>query len=302
MLVRFQQYTGHAAAIYDLRPAPGGFYSAAADGYVVRWSRDEPEMGRVVARVEGGKFYTLAALPGGGFVAGAVDGGVHWLYPESPERNRHVAHHRRSVYAVRYFAEHVFTAGGDGVLSRWNPATGRLAESLPLSANSLRCIAYHPDTNTLAVGASDGRVYLVDRPSFTLRGSFPANQPSVFCAAFRPTTAGRVLLTGGRDAQLRQTQLTDAGTGAGGQTATPAHLATVNALAFHPGGAYFATASRDKTLKLWEFDGDSPRLLKVCEIIRDRGHVNSVNTLLWLDETTLISAGDDRRVLAWRLG
>ena len=76
------------------------------------------------------------------------------------------------------------------------------------------------------------------------------------------------------------------------------HLMTINSLAIHPDGDFLATAGRDKTVKIW---GTKDLLLhKVVEAVRDRGHVNSVNTLAWLDDSTLITAGDDRRILEWQ--
>ena len=297
MLRRISARSGHRAAIYDLQPAPDGFYSAAADGFLVHWHREDVDFGRVVAKVDGGKFFSLATLPDGGLVAGAVDGGVHWLYPEAPERNLHVAHHRKGTYAVRLFGGQIFTGGGDGVLTRWDTATGRSLESFPLSANSLRSIAHYPKDDLLAVGASDGYVHVLHRATFEVIGKHRANDPSTFCVAFAPDVPWPRIVSGGRDAHLR---FFDLAMSKGTPPPITAHLATVNALAYDPTGRYLATASRDKTLKLWDAAEDY-RLLKVCEVIRDRGHVNSVNTLLWLDEGTLLSAGDDRRVLEWRL-
>lgn len=295
MLTRTEERTGHKAAIYDLQPAPDGFYSAAADGLLVHWHQDDVNFGRAVANVEGGKFLSLATLEDGGLVAGALDGGVHWLYPEAPERNLHVAQHRLGVFAVLRLGDEVFTAGGDGVLTRWNAETGRTLESLPLSGNSLRSLTYEAAQDVLLVGASDARVYLVNRQNFTVKAVLPANEPSVFTVA-SPNNGAPYLVAGGRDAQLRIWDALDHRL----HSVIDAHNSTINDLAFSPNGRYLATASRDKTVKLW--DAQTWQLLKVCEVVRDRGHVNSVNCLLWLDDATLITAGDDRRILTWRMG
>ncbi|MBB4080045.1 WD40 repeat protein [Lewinella aquimaris] len=294
MLVRSNQRSGHRAAIYDLKPDRHGFYSAAADGFLVHWHREDVDFGRVVATVEGGKFLSLTTTSEG-LVAGSLDGGVHWLYPDVTEKNRHVAHHRHGTFCLLTVGEEVYSAGGDGVLTRWSVPQARSLESLPLSPNSLRRLAYDAAHDRLAVGSSDGKIYLVDRAGFCLIDSAPAHPPSVFALAFSPD--GKHLFAGGRDAGLSRWDVSD-GTLKLQQKIT-AHLMTVNAIAVHPTGEYLATASRDKTVKLWRTT--DLQLLKVIEVVRDRGHVNSVNTLCWLDEQTLITAGDDRRILEWEL-
>ena len=76
----------------------------------------------------------------------------------------------------------------------------------------------------------------------------------------------------------------------------PAHWYTLNHLAFSPDGALFATASRDKTIKIW--DAQTFSLLKTIDTIRYGGHINSVNRLLWLPEA-LLSVSDDRTMKIW---
>jgi WD40 repeat protein len=292
MLSRTSVRSGHRAAIYALHSAPDGFYSAAADGYLVHWHREDVDFGRVVATVEGGKFLSLARV-GDALVAGSLDGGVHWLYPDDPDRNRHLAIHRRGTFAIRAEGGELFSTGGGGMLVRWSVAEARTLESYPLSQQSLRCVAYDPQTERIAVGASDGDIYLLGKNG-TLLDRQSAHLPSVFTVAF--SADGRQLFAGGRDAHISRWSVS--ATGLSLERKVPAHLLTVNQLALHPNGRYLASASRDKTVKLWR--ADDLKLLKVCEVVRDRGHVNSVNTLCWLDGETLITAGDDRRILEWR--
>ena len=155
---------------------------------------------------------------------------------------------------------------------------------------------YDPVYDRLAVGASDGKVYLLDRLALSLLDFAPAHAPSVFALAF--SRDGEYLFSGGRDASLSRWRVLDGSFTL--EQNVPAHLMTVNAIALHPSGDYLATASRDKTIRLWR--STDLKLLKVLEVVRDRGHVNSVNALCWLDEHTLITGGDDRRVLEWGVG
>ncbi len=293
MLIRKSARSGHRAAIYDVQPDDGGFYTAAADGFLVHWHREDVDFGRVVASVDKGKFLCVTATSEG-LVSGSLDGGVHWLYPDQPERNRHVAHHGHGVFSLLQVGQDLYTAGGDGVLTRWDIPSSRTRESIPLSRNSLRRLAYDPNYNRVAVGASDGKIYLLDRANHSLLDQAAAHAPSVFALDF--SHDGEYLFAGGRDAGLSRWSVLDGRLKL--QQSVTAHLMTVNALSVHPGGEYLATASRDKTVKIWRTR--DLQLLKVVEVVRDKGHVNSVNTLAWLDAQTLITAGDDRRVLEWK--
>lgn len=79
----------------------------------------------------------------------------------------------------------------------------------------------------------------------------------------------------------------------------PAHWYAINDLKLSPDGKYFASASRDKTIKIW--DANSYELLKVLDNEKFEGHTHSVNSLLWVNEHLLLSTGDDRQIIAWEI-
>lgn len=290
--------TGHNASIFALSPTqdPRYILSGAGDGWVVRWDLDEPELGKLIAKVDT-QIFSLQHLPDlDQVVVGNMNGGVHWVDLAQPERTKNIAHHRKGVYRVLRVADQVFTAGGDGILTRWDVHEGRTLESIQLSHQSLRGLAYCPARQELAVGASDRNIYLLDVHSFQVKASIKAaHSHSVFSVQFSPD--GKYLLSGGRDAMLK---VWDAD-GLHNLSAQAAHWFTINDIVFQPDGALFATASRDKTIKIW--DAQTFQLHKVLDTIRDRCHVNSVNSLLWTThQNQLISASDDRSLMVWRQG
>lgn len=287
--------TGHRAALYALAPGRTArhFWSAGGDGWVVEWDLDDPETGRLVAAVES-PVYAMARLGGGNLVAGNMNGGVHWVDLGAPERARNVQHHRRGVYDILPLGAWVFTAGGEGLLTRWDVARARTVESLQLSHQALRGLAHCPQRGELAVGASDHSIYLLDSETLALKKTLPgAHANSVFAVAYSPD--GRYLLSGGRDAMLR---VWDVERDFALHSERPAHWFTVNHIVFSPDGQLFATASRDKTLKIW--DAADFRLLKVVDTVRHGGHINSVNRLLWLPGC-LVSCSDDRTAMLWQV-
>ncbi len=295
---KIAQLTGHEASIFALSPGPDAryFYSGAGDGWIVRWNLDEPELGKLVARVET-QIFSLCYLPEQHrIVAGNMNGGVHWVDLDDPDRTRNIAHHRKGAFAVLRIGDYVYTAGGQGLLTRWSIAESRSLESLQLTNQSLRSLAYSEQRREIAAGASDNNIYLLDADSLAIRHTIaPAHQNSVFAVHYHPN--GRHLLSGGRDAHLR---IWDLNNGATPVSAQPAHWFTLNQIAFEPNGRRFATASRDKSIKLW--DARSFALLKVLDTARDGGHLNSVNCLYWSNyKNYLISGGDDRSMIIWQV-
>ena len=80
----------------------------------------------------------------------------------------------------------------------------------------------------------------------------------------------------------------------------PAHLYAINDIAFSPDGAFFATCSMDKSVKVWDSQGF--KLKKIIDRARHAGHGTSVNKLLWTTfENQLISCSDDRMISVWEV-
>ena len=201
---RKAQLTGHNAAVFALAPAqePRYFFSAAGDGWVVRWDMEEPDLGKLVAKVDNQLFALLYLPEGGKVIAGNMNGGLHWIDIDQPDRTCNIAHHKKGVYAIIRAGDSVLTAGGEGLLTRWSAEEGRSLESIQLSKMSLRGLDYSPLRNEIAAGASDHQIYVLDATTLAVKKTIPgAHANSVFSVRYSPD--GRYLLSGGRDAFLR---------------------------------------------------------------------------------------------------
>lgn len=289
------QLTGHQGAVFALTAEPGGesFLSAGGDGWIVRWLFHAPETGRLLAKTTT-QLFTLASLPSKKLACGNMNGGIHWIDLERPENTRNIAPHKKGVFAMLPVGNQLYTAGGDGAITRWQVDDGKAVDTLFISPDRVRSLDYNPLTGELCAGASDGGLYFLDEKTLAVKHQIPgAHASSVFAVRYSPD--GRYLLSGGRDAQLT---IWDSADNWQKASTIAAHWFTVNDIVFSPDGRYFATASRDKTIKIWAFADFS--LVKVLETRRDGGHLNSVNRLLWVPyRNTLISASDDRTIILW---
>jgi len=294
-IVKKAQFLGHNAAVYALSGfvEPNSFLSAAGDGWIVSWDLKNPDKGRLLAKTDSNIFSILYLPTKNWFIAGNMYGALHWIDLSNGINFKSVQHHRKGVFSLFAINEkEILSLGGDGILTKWNIELCRAIESIVLSSKSLRAIAKHPKLDLLAVAASDSNIYLLNSQTLELVSKIEkAHDNSVFTLCFSPD--GDYLLSGGRDAYLRirlcNQNFEELPTQA-------AHLFTVNCIAYHPNGKIFATASRDKTIRIW--DSTSFALLKVIDSIRNAGHLKSVNSLLWLGET-LLSCSDDQSILAW---
>lgn len=295
---KIAQLTGHNSGIYTIKKgtAENFFFSGAGEGWVVQWNLNDPELGRLMAKVET-QIFSLCYLPESQqIVAGNMNGGVHWINLQDAEKNKNIAHHQNGVFDIQKIHNEVYTIGGEGMLTRWSIEKARTLESFHLSNQPLRCMDFCESRNELAIGSSDHSIYLLDASTLELKQRLEkAHDNSVFAVRFSPD--GKYLLSGGRDAHLK-VWATDKNLEC--ISAQPAHWYTINDIAFHPQGHLFVTASRDKTLKIW--DAATFELLKVVEMIRDKGHIHSVNALYWSEHRDwLISCSDDRSMIIWEV-
>lgn len=269
--------TGHNASIFSIIPykTPDVFLSGAGDGWIVEWNFNDPEMGRLVAKVETQIFSLCYLADANKVVAGNMNGGVHWVDLANPTETKNVLQHEKGVFSIQQIGDTLLTAGGAGMLTRWDISQQKTIESLHLSNQSLRCIAYSKERKEIAIGASDHNIYLLDVDTLAIKQTIKAaHENSVFSIKYSPND--QLLISGGRDAHLRVRDLEQDGKEISFQ---PAHWYTINDIAFHPKAPIFATASRDKTIKIW--NTETYELLKVIETVRDQGHLNSVNRLFW---------------------
>ncbi|MFN0187661.1 MAG: WD40 repeat domain-containing protein [Bacteroidia bacterium] len=299
MHLQFQhRFAGHQGSIYALVKGQGEgiFYSGAGDKIVAQWDLHHPGDGILIAKATD-SIYCMHFLPEQNrLLIGQGSGGLHIIDLSENKEERLLKLHDQAVFAILSNNKHklIFTLGGDGILCVLNDQSFEVIQRIRLSEKKLRAIVINKNQDKIFVGCGDGSIVELSLPSLKITHRFQAHGVdfSVNALCFSPDETK--LLSGSRDAHLNIFRLDNYEL----ISSIPAHNFAIYDIAFDPTGNYFATASRDKSVKIWDYKSFS--VLERLEGNDGKGHINSVNKLLWLEDGTLLSAGDDRAVQSWK--
>ena len=195
----------------------------------------------------------------------------------------------------RYLA----SASRDQSAKLWDARTGQEIYTFTGHRNWVHSVAFSPDGRYLATGSDDSTIKLWDlatgREIRTLRG----HNGSVMSVAFSPD--GRYLASGGLDSSVRLWALNEFSASThewlitGRQIRTfRGHSASVLSVIFSTDGQYLASASADRTARIWEVaSGDQVRSLST------NSQVNSV--AFTPDDRYLAGACFDGTVRIWNV-
>jgi WD40 repeat protein len=199
----------------------------------------------------------------------------------------------------------IATAGNDGTVKIWS-RTGNLLHTLKGHGDRVDSLSFSPDCQLLASGSRDGTVKLWSKSGILIK-TLTGHQGWVLSVSFSPdgqrlasaSQDGTVKLWTG-DGSLIKTLNTHLNSriyptsGGNGHTSTQGNSSDsrINAVTFSPDGQLMASASDDKTVKLWTADG---KLLKTL-----RGHSNWVLDVSFSpDSQMLASASYDNTIKLW---
>ncbi len=287
--------TAHSGAIYALHQdglSRNIFYSAGGDGSLIKWNLNNLKEAILVSKVHT-NIFAMNALPQQNLMLlGQIQGGIHILDMLKKKEIKHLAFHQNGIFDIKVIenGKALVVAGGDGIVSLWSGDDFVLLKNKMISEKSIRCLAVDEANLKIYAGCSDNCIYILHYKTLEVLHKWQAHNNSVFSLCISPDK--KHLLSGSRDAHLSVWDIND---GYRLTLSQPAHLFTINHIAYNPEGSLFATAGRDKHIKIWNAKDFS--LLKVIDKEKSDGHTNSVNKLLWNDY--LISCSDDRSIMVW---
>ena len=288
-----REISGHAAGVYSLAFDGTYVYSASADKFVARWKVDEGIQDKFAIKFEQ-SVYSICLFHEAQYLAvGLSNGDLHFFDLSSRKELKFYQQHKTALFALceNPSKKHLYAADSDGNLSVWNTETLDLLTLLPFDCGKIRRIALDSTGEHIALCGQDGFIRILDTTFFNEKSSFKAHDGGVTSALFHPLR-DEFIFTGGKDAHVR---LWNFNTGEMLKS-IPAHNYVIYELIALNHGKTLVSASRDKTIKIWNLDSLS-FLQKLDRKVA--GHKHSVNCLTKLDESTFASGSDDKQLVIW---
>ncbi len=291
---RMDTFSGHRGPIYSLEQGMDSsmFYSAGSDGWVVQWNLEKPDVGKVIAQMEGSVYAMRLDSAEGILWVGQNYEGIHGVNVAQQERVFSIPMPKQAIYSVYFWGSQVWVGHDAGLITVLDRETKQVLRHIKAGQKSARTICLL-DTGKIAVGYSDGWIRVFDA-EFQLLESWQAHQNSVFSMIYRESD--QLIISVGRDAHIKSYSLQDKRE----INSIPGHIYAINDVVFSPDGLHIATGSMDKTIKIWE--SETMQLKKVIDYARYGSHQNSVNRLIWTPfEDLLVSCSDDKNISVWKI-
>ena len=292
------KFSGHRDGIYSL--AQGGtnkiFYSTGGDGMIAQWDLNAGTDGQLICKLDSPVYSICYLKESDKLILGSSKGNLFVVDLREKKEEKNLIAHAQSVFDILHVPARklIITSGFDGTLIFWESTSYKIFSRLNLSGKSARCMSLHPNGKHLAVGFSDHSIRIINLDNFQTIATLKEHTNSVFSVVYSPD--GRFLLSGGRDVTLK---IWDVENSYELVKTITAHLLHINSIVYNFGGSLIATGSMDKSIKIW--DALNFNLLKVIEKSKMEMHTSSVNKLLWMDDSTLISASDDKTLMAFKI-
>lgn len=281
-------FSGHNGAIYDVAFNDQFIYSAAADKFVARWNIATGEQDAFAIRFEQTP-YAIELFANGKLLAvGLANGDLHFFNLQDRVEVKFYQQHKDAIFSIAHTDNQLAVADASGNLSIWNTDALDLIIYLPFDCGKIRKMQFTENGKYLYFVSQDGYIRKLDTTTFNLlQESFISKDglTSILIDEDR-------INVGAKDARLYYLDF-DFNV----QNNLPAHNYVIYDILKLNKNNYL-TASRDKSIKLWNASFD--KVLQKIEV-KHKGHRHSVNRLVKIDDNSFASASDDGKIKLWKL-
>ncbi|MCD6069077.1 MAG: repeat protein [Bacteroidetes bacterium] len=290
--------SGHSGSVYGLSEglSEDMVLSAGGDRFVAQWNIKECRPDSFSVKLPSVVYTSFFLEERSQLLVGTMEGALHVIDLASRKEVKYLQLKAGGIFAILYSSLHnlLFLGTAGGHLIALNAQDLSVVADLPVSKLKLRSLCMDAAQEMLYVSDGNGQLHLFTVQGLKHRHSFEANKLSCNIVVLHPEAD--LILTGGRDAHLNVFDSKSYHR----IHSIPAHNYAIYDIKFLTGTPYLATASRDKTVKLWNANDMSFLLRLNAESFA--AHVNSVNALWWNEANKrLVSAGDDRAIMIWQI-
>jgi WD40 repeat protein len=295
MISKRLEFSGHSAGIYSTAFDGTFLYSASADKYVARWNIQQGIQDSFSIRFEN-PVYSLSLINNNQYLAaGLSNGDLHIVDLVKRQEVKFYKQHPSAIFSLveNPAKKQFYSTDSEGNLAVWNSETLSLLLFIPINGGKIRRTAINATGDNLVLACQDGYIRVFDTLFFNQLATFFAHEGGATALLFHPKNQ-ELILSGGKDAHLKITNWKTNDS----KVRIPAHNFVIYDVISINNGDNILSASRDKTIKLW--DAMTLKNIERKEA-KNGGHKHSVNCLLQLDESTFASASDDRRIILWNV-